>query len=1042
MLAVLSVSALHLSHFSTERKEFLRERAIVYHNQALSIAAPFIDAYDNTNAQELFAFSILTIYYSFAQTPEKEDGPYPPWVVLINGCASFASLGDSALTLGPFSALLSNARRRLNIRDRVFKTDYVQQLKVFIDETVTDPAQRSIYQDALRALNQTYGVFYETDGDKDLVDIFSWTVPAKAFFETRNAKIAKRNGPDGSKPDFKLFRYTPSLPAAIIAAVIFAILSCLHIWRLGKARAWYFIPFAVGGAFETIGYAARTVSHKNQESVPAFSLQAILILVAPALFAASIYMILGRIIISLRAQHLSLIPVRWLTKVFICGDILSFSLQGAGGGIQASRTIEGYNRGEKIILAGLSVQIVCLKNPTSAARENAFPWKLDLKVLYTVSTIILVRSIFRVVEYLQGNAGYLVSREIFLYIFYALLMALVMVVFLIWYTLFKGYLAFGDVEYLQAAIRVSEDIINVPDQSSEAHARNVWILGQRLVQRYLRTGTSADLDDSIRACQQAVDDTPLNSKDRQRRLQSLCDRLGEKYSQTREQDDYQAAKVVDVMMTFNETIPVAKEAVDLTADGDIGRATKPCVISILPDRLQLRYFESESTDDLKEAISLYRLTLYDFKAPMFLRVQAGYSLMQGCVWNRDLNDAYMAGAETIDHLSLFRSLSLQNTDIQREASKLLGLGTETASLALTVGQSAATALEFLEMARSVMASSINLLRADIQGLEAELPELSARYERLRDQLDTGSVPGFDFALGEEVWGNGMSRRYDTGEQISALLEEIRAKPGFEFFLRPDDEEGMKRAADLGPVIVVNVRALLCDAIIIQRDGFSAVHLPRLIKSDINSKYQSLGRGGPRILEWLWDVVGEPILNALGFTGAPREGEMRRAWWILTGSLSTFPIHFAGRHTQRNGDTVMDRVMSSYATSISAIVHSRKSAPVSHNEALLVSAGETTGHRRLAFAEKEISVLRDICHRMKFKPVESKPFREDVLSRLRKCKIFHFAGHGYTDTADPSKSQLYLRDWETNPLTVTSLLELNLHREGPFLAYLSACVRVN
>lgn len=63
ILAVLSVSALHLSHFSTKRKEFLRERAITYHNQALSIAATFIDAYNDTNAQELFSFSILTIYY-------------------------------------------------------------------------------------------------------------------------------------------------------------------------------------------------------------------------------------------------------------------------------------------------------------------------------------------------------------------------------------------------------------------------------------------------------------------------------------------------------------------------------------------------------------------------------------------------------------------------------------------------------------------------------------------------------------------------------------------------------------------------------------------------------------------------------------------------------------------------------------------------------------------------------------------------------------------------------------------------------------------
>ncbi|KAF5723987.1 2-dehydropantoate 2-reductase [Fusarium mundagurra] len=183
MLAVLSVSALHLSHFSTERKEFLRQRAIVYHNQALTIAAPFIDAYDNANAQELFAFSILTIYYSFAQTPDQEDGPYPPWVVLISGCTSFISLSDNTLLLGPFSALLSKARAHLDRRLQAFKTDYTQQLRTFVDESVTDPARRSIYQEALVALNQTYGVFYETVGDKDLVDIFSWVVPAKAFFE-------------------------------------------------------------------------------------------------------------------------------------------------------------------------------------------------------------------------------------------------------------------------------------------------------------------------------------------------------------------------------------------------------------------------------------------------------------------------------------------------------------------------------------------------------------------------------------------------------------------------------------------------------------------------------------------------------------------------------------------------------------------------------------------------------------------------------------------------------------------------------------------
>lgn len=133
---------------------------------------------------------------------------------------------------------------------------------------------------------------------------------------------------------------------------------------------------------------------------------------------------------------------------------------------------------------------------------------------------------------------------------------------------------------------------------------------------------------------------------------------------------------------------------------------------------------------------------------MFLRVQAGYSLMQSCVRNRDWNEAYKAGAETIDHLSLSRPFSLQNADIQRETSKLLGLGTETASLVLEVGKSAATALQSLELARGVMASSINVFRVNIKDLERDFPVLAGRYNRLQEQLDTVSISNSDFALGE------------------------------------------------------------------------------------------------------------------------------------------------------------------------------------------------------------------------------------------------------------------------------------------------------
>lgn len=175
-------------------------------------------------------------------------------------------------------------------------------------------------------------------------------------------------------------------------------------------------------------------------------MQAILILVAPALYAASIYMILGRLIKAIHAEKMSVVPVKWMTKVFVIGDVISFMMQAGGGGIQAAGTLELFDIGEKIIIAGLFVQIAMFgffiattllfhnrQAHSSTAEATRIPWKRHLVVLYTISTIIMVRSIFRVAEYLQGNHGYLISHEVFLYIFDALLMAAVMAIFLVYY---------------------------------------------------------------------------------------------------------------------------------------------------------------------------------------------------------------------------------------------------------------------------------------------------------------------------------------------------------------------------------------------------------------------------------------------------------------------------------------------------------------------------------------------------------------------------------------------------------------------------------
>ena len=93
---------------------------------------------------------------------------------------------------------------------------------------------------------------------------------------------------------------------------------------------------------------------------------------------------------------------------------------------------------------------------------------------------------------------------------------------------------------------------------------------------------------------------------------------------------------------------------------------------------------------------------------------------------------------------------------------------------------------------------------------------------------------------------------------------------------------------------------------------------------------------------------------------------------------------------------------------------------------------------LQFATQEIHELERLCSSMKSQVIKPLPYKEEVLSALSSCTIFHFAGHGFANSSDPSKSHLLLNDWETEPLTVASLLEINLRKQAPFLAYLSAC----
>ncbi|KFY36015.1 hypothetical protein V494_05392, partial [Pseudogymnoascus sp. VKM F-4513 (FW-928)] len=118
--------------------------------------------------------------------------------------------------------------------------------------------------------------------------------------------------------EFKIYHYDPSMAAAIVFIVAFLISTTLHLYQLLRTRAWFMIPLVAGGFFEWIGYIGRAISSKESPdwTLGPYIMQSLLLLVAPALFAASIYMELSRIITLVDGESHALIKKKWLTKLF------------------------------------------------------------------------------------------------------------------------------------------------------------------------------------------------------------------------------------------------------------------------------------------------------------------------------------------------------------------------------------------------------------------------------------------------------------------------------------------------------------------------------------------------------------------------------------------------------------------------------------------------------------------------------------------------------------------------------------------------------
>ena len=178
---------------------------------------------------------------------------------------------------------------------------------------------------------------------------------------------------------------------------------------------------------ETTGYIARALGTTSPTSTALKILQVLCILLAPVLFAAAIYMTLSRIITSAHGEKHSLLRPRWITAVFVGGDVACFAVQAIGAGVVAAGG--GAALGGDIVLGGLVLQIVVFglfvavavrfhvrmrweekeeekklaRAAGRRARRGKKGWEAHIMGLYVMSGFVTGRNVFRVVEFCMGG---------------------------------------------------------------------------------------------------------------------------------------------------------------------------------------------------------------------------------------------------------------------------------------------------------------------------------------------------------------------------------------------------------------------------------------------------------------------------------------------------------------------------------------------------------------------------------------------------------------------------------------------------------------
>ncbi|CCM00043.1 uncharacterized protein FIBRA_02069 [Fibroporia radiculosa] len=613
----------------------------------------------------------------------------------------------------------------------------------------------------------------------------------------------------------------------------------------------------------------------------------------------------------------------------------------------------------------------------------------------------------------------------------------------------------GNLADIDRAISVEEDAARLPPHDHPDKPRYLNNVGTALLNRFERLGNLADIDRAILVREDAVRLAPHDHPDKPRYLNNLGTVLLTRF------------KRLGNLADIDRAISVEEDAVRLIPHD---HPDKPTCLSNLGSSLFTRFKHLHDVASLNNAILAFSAAARSSAGPSSVRLRAALQWIRCAhlIPSESLLNAY---ALAIDLIPQAAWLGLPLQDRHRELLvRAADVVRDAAADALARGYYN-TAVERLELSRSVVWSQLLQLRTPLDELQSRDSTLANRLRQVSYELEQGSgndmiriemKNDIKLSLEEQV-----GRYYGLAMERETILSEVRCLPGLERFLLPKTVSQLAPSAHSGPVVILNASQYGCDALVLLAESDDVLHVPladitydqvQKLQESLNQLLSENGRvlspmdraiefspinrspdeSFKLILSVLWKKVVRPVLDALALS-TPNAGELSRVFWCPTGPFSFLPIHAAGLYDDADtGPKLSDFVISSYTPTLSALALPSHEGTTANTMCLaVVPQPASDGLTRLPGAQIEIGHIKTMLQSSPSTPVslvESIGTVDDVLTKMKESDWIHIACHGVQNAHSPLDSGIVLAGGRH--LMLRDVIKLARRRGG--LAFLSAC----